>query len=169
MARAAAGLPQPSLACCNALHAARGGSTVSTVSRPLPPAVTVVSAAEASAVLALSPPDGVLLLSAEGAGGFLGAAGWRALVTAAGGGAPDALCCAGAPGDALLAIRAGCRIIVLDGRLPAFGAVHGAAREAGALLLPARPPSLAVRSLNLAHPAGRARLADWLRAGPAAG
>ena len=117
-------------------------------------------------MLALAPPAGVLLLSAEGAGGFLGAAGWRALVALAGGDAPDALCCAGAPGDALQAIRARCRIIVLDGALPAFAAVRGAAREAGALLLPARPPSLEARSLNLAHPAGRARLADWLGATP---
>lgn len=163
MVGAEAGLPLPSLACCNALHAARGGSTVSKVSRALPPAVTVVSAAEASAVCALAPPGGVLLLSAEGAGGFLGAPGWRAIVAEAGGRMPDALCCGAAAGDAILAIRAGCRIIVLDSGLPAFAAVEAAAREAGALLLPGRPPSLGVRSLKLEHPAGRARLADWLR------
>lgn len=136
---------------------------MSEVPRALPPAVTVVSAAEAAAVCALAPPGGVLLLSAEGAGGFLGAAGWRALVAVAGTGMPNALCCGAAAGDAVLAIRARCRIIVLDGRLPAFAAVEAAAREAGALLLPGRPPSLAVRSLKLEQHAGRARLADWLR------
>ncbi|MGK7867888.1 hypothetical protein [Falsiroseomonas sp. E2-1-a20] len=127
----------------------------------LPPAVLVRSAAEGRAALEVAGPGGVLLLSAPGAAGFLGPGAWRALVAAAGD-APDALCCGDAAGDALAGLRAGCRILVLDGALPAFAVVAGAAAEVDALLLPARPPALDLRDLDLRRLAARAKLADWL-------
>lgn len=113
----------------------------------------------------------MLLLSAPGAAGFLGVAGWRALVARAAELAPgapleDALCCGAAPGLALAALRAGCRILVLDGACPAFAMVESAAAEVGARLLPARPPALDLRELDLARPAGQARIAHWLSAAP---
>ncbi len=131
----------------------------------------VVSAAEAAAALALTGPGGVALLSAEGAAGFLGPRAWRALVDEARAAhpavaAPDLLCCGPAAGDALAALRAGCRGIVLDASCPAFTAIASACAEAGALLLPGRPPAMEARSLDLRHPAGQARLAAWLTVPP---
>jgi hypothetical protein len=101
------------------------------------PALLVRGSAEAAAALRLAAGRPVLLLSAPGAAGVLGAGGWRALVARALDGAPgadalDALCCGCAPGHALAALRAGCRLLVLDGACPAFAAVAGAAAEAGA-------------------------------------
>jgi hypothetical protein len=121
----------------------------------------VRSAAEGRAAIAVAGTGRLLLLSAPGAAGFLGPGAWRALVAAAGG-SLDALCCGDAAGDALAALREGCRILVLDGALPAFATVAGAAAETGALLLPARPAALDLRELDLRRPAARARLADWL-------
>ena len=127
------------------------------------PAVMVVSVAEAAAAVALRGPRGVLLLSAEGAAGFLGPLGWRALLReAAADDVPDALCCGAAPGDALMALRAGCRRVVLDGRHPSFARVAAAAAEIGAVVLPARPPALEVRRLDLRRAGARAILATWL-------
>ena len=133
----------------------------------LPPALLVRGAAEAAAALALAEGRDVLLLSAPGAAGFLGAGGWRALVAAAARQAPcapfrDALCCAAAPGLALAALRAGCRLLVLDPACAAFGQVAGAAASAGATLLPARPAALDLSALDLAAPHGRRILAAWL-------
>lgn len=143
------------------------------------PALVVRGAAEAAAALALAGGQRVLLLSASGAAGYLGAAGWRALLQATAGAAPgapfdDALCCADAPGLALAALRAGCRGLVLDAACPAFAQVAGAAAELGALLLPARPAALDLAELDLRTPRGQRRLAAWLAAaphdsGPAAG
>lgn len=107
------------------------------------------------------PAGGALLLSAPGAAGFLGPAGWRALVALAPG-FPDALCCGDAGGDALAALHAGCRLLVLDPTCPAFAAVAGAAGEVGARLLPARPPALDLESIDLRRPTGVALLTDWL-------
>jgi len=135
------------------------------------PALVVRSAAEAAAALALAGGRRVLLLSAPGAAGFLGAAGWQALLDAtavAAPGAPfeDALCCADAPGLALAALRAGCRGLVLDAARPAFAQVAGAAAELGAALLPARPAALDLGELDLRTPRGQRRLAAWLAAAP---
>jgi hypothetical protein len=134
-------------------------------------AVVVRGAAEAVAALRLAAGRPVLLLSAPGAGGWLGAAAWRALVAAAsaevpGAAAADALCCGAAPGHALAALRAGCRIVVLQGALPAFPAVAAAAAEIGAVAWPARPPALDLRELDLRRPGARAKLAAWLGADP---
>lgn len=135
------------------------------------PALVVRSAAEASAALALAGEQRVLLLSAPGAAGFLGAVGWRALLAEAVVAAPgtpfdNALCCADAPGLALAALRAGCRGLVLDAACPAFAQVAGAAAELGALLLPERPAALDLGELDLGRPWAQRRLALWLAAAP---
>ena len=108
----------------------------------IPPAVVVHGPAQARAALAPGRP--VLLLSAFGAAGYLGALWWRSLMAHAG--APcdalaslDALDCADQPGRALEALAAGCRIVILH-PCPAFPSV--AARARGALVLATRPPSL---------------------------
>jgi hypothetical protein len=131
------------------------------------------SAAEAAAALRLAGTVPVLLLSAPGAAGSLGPAGWRALVQAACEAAPeamvqDALCCGEAPGHALAALRAGCRLLVLDPACAGFAAVEEAAAECGASLLPERPPALDLHGLDLRKPGGRALLAQWLAGDPAA-
>ncbi len=131
----------------------------------------VLSEAEAVASMAAAGPGGVTLLSAEGAAGFLGPRAWRALVDAARATQPDVvvadlLCCGGAPGDALAALRAGCRGIVLDGASPGFADIAAACAEAGALLFPGRPPAMEARSLDLMRAAGKARLAAWLTVPP---
>jgi hypothetical protein len=135
------------------------------------PALVVRGGGEAGAALRLAAGRPVLLLSAPGAAGFLGARGWRALVEAAAAQAPgapfqDAICCAAAPGWALAALRAGCRLLVLDAGCPAFPAVAGAAAEVGARLLPARPPALDLGTLDLGRPHGQGVLAAWLAASP---
>ena len=108
-----------------------------------------------------SSAGGVLLLSAPGAAGFLGPRPWRALVASAPA-FPDALCCGDAAGDALAALREGCRILVLDQACPAFAQVAGAAAEAGAILLPARPPALDLAGLDLRRAGACAKLTAWL-------
>lgn len=139
--------------------------------RATAPAVLVRSTAEAVAVLRGAAGRRVLLLSAPGAAGALGPLGWRALAAAAGAACPgapfdDALCCAAAPGQALAALRAGCAILVLEEACPAFAAIAGAAAEAGALLLPARPAALDLAGLDLRRAGARARLLDWLDTAP---
>jgi hypothetical protein len=134
-------------------------------------AVVVRALAEAVAALRAAEGRAVLLLSAPGAGATLGAPGWRALVRAAlaavpGAAARDALCCGAAPGHALAALREGCRIVVLDGALPAFPAIAAAAAETGAEAWRARPPALDLRELDLRRPAARAVLAAWLGGAP---
>lgn len=127
----------------------------------LPPAVTVHGLAGARAAVAAAGPRGVLLLSARGAGGFAGAPWFLGVVRAAGGDVA-ALDCADSTGVALTALRAGARIVVLDGACPSFAAVAAAAAEAGALLLRERPPSLDLARLDLRRRDDLARLAAWL-------
>jgi hypothetical protein len=83
-------------------------------------------------------------------------------------GAPfeDALCCGEAPGHALAALRAGCRLLVLEGDCLAFPAVAASAAEIGARLLPARPPALDLAPLDLRRNSARIPLARWLAAHP---
>lgn len=124
-------------------------------------AVLVLDADQARAALAAGP---ALLLSAEGAAGTLGPLLWRAMIAeaAAGRAVVDALCCAAAAGDALAALRAGCRLIVLRGDCPGFARVAAIAAELDATVLPERPEALDLRGLDLRRPAGRAILARWL-------
>ena len=129
--------------------------------------MTVHSLAGAAAALAAAGPRGVLLLSAPGAAGFAGPAWFLALVAEAARLHPGvahraALDCADAAGTALAALRAGARLIVLDGACPAFGAVAGAADELGAEVWPTRPVSLDLGRLDLRRRADLARLSAWL-------
>lgn len=131
------------------------------------PAVVVHGAGQAEAALTAADARGVLLLSAPGAGSFAGAAWFVALVRTAAARHPAvrhqaALDCADAAGTALAALRDGARIIVLDGACPAFPAVAAAAEEAGATLLPARPPALDLAMLDLARRDDLAKLRAWL-------
>ncbi|PWS34849.1 hypothetical protein DFH01_21070 [Falsiroseomonas bella] len=132
-------------------------------------ALVARSAAEAAAALQLAGETPVLLLSAPGAAASLGPAGWLALVAAARAAAPeatarDALCCGDGAGHALAALRAGCRLLVLDPACPAYAAVAAAANECGAVLLPQRPAALDLTGLDLRRPGGRALLMAWLAA-----
>jgi|GEM_PF-639877 len=134
------------------------------------PALLVRSAAEAAFALRHAHRP-VLLLSAPGAAGSLGPLAWRALIARAAAEAPgadfaDALCCGDAPGHALVALRAGCRLLVLDGACPAFPAVMAATAEVGAGLLPARPPAFDLGTLDLRRQGARVPLARWLASHP---
>jgi hypothetical protein len=135
---------------------------------------------QASAALEAAGPRGVLLLSAPGAAGNMGAAWFLALVEQArdgfrGGSAPPphwaVLDCGQAPGLALSALRAGARVLVLDPAAPAFAAVAVAAAEAGTALWAERPPTLDLGRLDLrdAGRGGRRRLAEWLTGGAVTG
>ena len=153
---------------------------------PLPrprdaPAVVAHTPGQARGALELAGPRGVLLLSAPGVAGNMGAAWFLALVAQArngfdGGGEPPpphwaVLDCGGAPGFALSALRAGTRLLVLDLGAPAFAAVAAAAAETGAELWPERPPALDLGRLDLrsADGRGRLRLAEWLTGGAVTG
>ncbi len=125
--------------------------------------MVVRDAAEAAAVLAAADGCGLLLLSPSGAAAWLGARGWAALIAEAAARVPavphrHALDCGAAPGHALAGLRAGLPCLVLDGRHPAWPSVAAAAAEAGALLLPVRPPALPLGALDLRRAAARARL-----------
>jgi hypothetical protein len=131
------------------------------------PAVVVHAPAEAALALALAGPAGVVLLSAPGAAGSLGAAWFQAIIAASVAASPGVphlavLDCADAPGQALAAIRAGLRAVVLA-PCPASAAVDAAAADCGAAVWTARPPALDLGRLDLARPGGRAKLAGWLR------
>ncbi len=153
---------------------------------PLPgpgdaPAVVAHTAGHASAALEAAGPRGVVLLSAPGAAGAMGAAWFLALVARAHegfgerGAAPPphwaVLDCGDAPGFALSALRSGARVLVLDPAVPAFPAVAAAAAEAGAALWPGRPPALDLGRLDLrsAGGTGQRRLAEWLTGGAVTG
>lgn len=135
------------------------------------PAVIVHDAAQAEAALAAAGPRGVLLLSAPGAAGSLGAAWFLALVAQAARAQPQArhwaaLDCGDAPGHALAAIRAGARLLILDPACPAFACITEAATEAGARIWPARPPAMDLARVDPQRAGGRRKLAEWLAAEP---
>jgi hypothetical protein len=122
----------------------------------LPPAVIVHGLAQARRAVAAGP---VTLLSAPGAAVYAGCGWWRAVVEASLTPGPDVLDCADAPGRAMEALRAGCRIIVLDPGVPAWGLVAARAATLGARVLAIAPPAL-----DLAAPGAMRRLAAWLEA-----
>lgn len=121
-----------------------------------PRAVTIYSAPQARAAIEAAGEHGVLLLSATGAGGFLGPA-WFAQVV--GGHAPAALDCGADAGHALAALRFGLKLIILAEPHPGL---LSCATEVGARVLPARPPSLDLFDWNLGKPQARAALRVWL-------
>jgi hypothetical protein len=138
------------------------------------PAVVAHTPRQAGAALAAAGPRGVVLLSAPGAAGGIGAAWFLALVAqardAVGNEALPAppphwavLDCGNAPGFALSALRAGARLLVLDPAVPAFSAVAAAAAAIGGEVWTARPPALDLGGLDLREGRrGNRRLAEWL-------
>ena len=107
--------------------------------------------------IALAPGRPVTLLSAPGAAIYAGAGWWRALMILAKQEHTiefcDVLDCGDSPGQAMAAIRAGQRRIVLDPACPAFARVA----SLDTLVLAARPPAL-----DLAQRGAARHLADWL-------
>jgi hypothetical protein len=132
-----------------------------------PPAVTVHAAAEAALALSLAGKRGVLLLSAPGAAGYLGPDWFLGIIVAAAAAAPGVphkpvLDCADAPGQALGALRAGLRDLVLDPACPAFAQVAAAAAALGGRVRDVRPDALDLGQFDLTRDGARARLAAWL-------
>ncbi len=120
----------------------------------LPPAVVVHGLAQARLAVGAGP---VTLMSAPGAALYAGCGWWRAVVAASGTIGPDVLDCADAPGRAMEALRAGCRIIVLDPAVPALPLITARAAVMGAHVLTERPPAL-----NLGSPGALRRLQAWV-------
>ena len=109
---------------------------------------------------ATAPGRPVTLLSGPGAAIYAGCGWWRALMALGAGDNPDILDCADAAGRAMEALRAGCRLLILDPAVPAWTLVESRAAIAGATLLAARPPAL-----DLAAPGSERRLDGWLQSG----
>ena len=108
-------------------------------------------------LVATAPGRPVTLLSGRGAAIYAGCGWWRALMALGAGDNPDILDCADAPGRAMAALRVGCRLLVLDPAVPAWGLVASRAAAAGAELLAERPPAL-----DLAERGAERRLLAWL-------
>ncbi len=106
---------------------------------------------------ATAPGLPVTLLSGPGAATYAGCGWWRALMALGAGCNADILDCGDAPGRAMEALRAKCRLLVLDPAVPAWGLVASRAAAVGAVLLAQRPPAL-----DLANPRTRRRLLAWL-------
>ncbi len=95
----------------------------------------------------------MLLLSAPGAALNAGPGWFKAVLDEAAAEHPSAnftaaLDCAGAPGAALAALRAGFKLVIFDLGHPSAPSVLGAAAEAGAEVLGARPEALDLGALN---------------------
>jgi hypothetical protein len=127
-----------------------------------PRAVIVHGAEEVGAVLALAGGRPVALLSAPGAAGYIGLAGFRAILDAHGAFPLGILDAADAPGHALAALKAGFRKVILSPETPAYPGIAGIAAAVGAKLLPAPPPALDLGRVDLKKPQGRRHLARWL-------
>jgi hypothetical protein len=126
------------------------------------PAVVVHSLADAR--VALGPGQPVTLLSGEGAALYAGCGWWRALTAATRAEFPrvptaDLLDCADASGQALAALRIGLRHLILLPDAPGRGRVATIIAGLDGVLLSERPPAL-----DLADPANRRRLHEWVRA-----
>jgi hypothetical protein len=106
---------------------------------------------------ATAPGLPVTLLSGPGAAIYAGCGWWRALMALGAGGNPDILDCADAAGRAMEALRAGCRLLVLDPALPAWPLVASRAAAVGGTLLPERPAAL-----DLAQPGAIRHIRAWL-------
>jgi hypothetical protein len=130
-------------------------------SEAAPPAVIVHGLADARTALAHGQP--VTLLSGEAAALYAGCGWWCALAAAARSEFPlvpirDLLDCADAAGQALAALRIGLRHLILWPDAPGRSRVAAIVAELGGVLLAERPPAL-----DLADPASRRRLHDWVR------
>ena len=110
--------------------------------------------------IATAPGRPVTLLSGPGAAIYAGCGWWRALMALGAGTTPAIIDCADAPGRAMEAMRAGCRLLILDPGVPAWKLVESRAAVAGATLLASRPAAL-----DLAKPGAERRLDAWLQSG----
>jgi hypothetical protein len=126
------------------------------------PAVIVHGAEDVALTLELAAGRPVALLSAPGVAGYLGVAGFAALLAPHGALGLAILDAADAPGHALEALRAGFVRVVLDPGQPAFPPLAALAAGMGAALLPAPPPALDLGRVDLRKPQGRMHLARWL-------
>ena len=117
------------------------------------PAVVVHGRGHAAWALSIAAGRPVLLVSAPGAALNAGP-GWfktvldQAAAVHPGASFQAALDCAAAPGAALAALRAGFKLVVFDLTHPAAASVLGAAAEAGAEVLGARPAALDLGTLD---------------------
>lgn len=127
-----------------------------------PRTVIVYGAEEVGAVLALAAGRPVALLSPPGAAGYLGLAGFRAILDAHGVFPFGILDAADAPGHALAALRAGFSTVILSPETAAFERLRPIAQAMGARLLAAPPPALDLGRIDLRKPQGRRHLARWL-------
>jgi len=125
-------------------------------------AVIVHGAADVTAVLKLAAGRPVALLSAPGVAGYLGIAGFAALLQPHDALRLGILDAADAPGYALAALRTGFLRVVLQPELPAFAALAELATGMGAVLLPAPPAALDLARVDLRKPTGIQHLANWL-------
>ena len=129
---------------------------------PAARACIVHGAADVAAVLELGAGRDVALLSAPGVAGYLGVAGFAALLQTHGAMARGILDAGDAPGHALAAFRAGFAAVILSPALGAYEALAGLADGMGARLLPNAPPALDLARVDLRKAKGRLHLARWL-------
>lgn len=129
---------------------------------PPPRGVIVHGAGDVAGALEVAAGRPLALLSAPGAAGYLGVAGFVALLTPHDALARGILDAADAPGHALAGLRAGLIRVVLAPHLPGFAALQELARGLGAELLPEAPPALDLGPVDLRKPQGRMHLARWL-------
>jgi hypothetical protein len=117
------------------------------------PAVVVHGRGQAAWALRVAAGRPLLLLSAPGAALNAGPGWFKGIVDQAVAAHPGAIVqaaldCAAAPGAALAALRAGLKLVVFDLTHPAAASVLGAAAEAGAEVLGARPAALDLGALD---------------------
>lgn len=127
-----------------------------------PRAVIIHGARDVAGALEVAAGRPVILLSAPGVAGYLGVAGFAALLTPHAAMAQGMLDAAAAPGHALAALRAGFRQVVLAPHVPGFAGLAALARDLDAQLLPAAPPALDLAAVDLRKLQGRRHLARWL-------
>lgn len=125
-------------------------------------AVIVHGARDVAFALEVAAGRPLALLSAPGAAGYLGVAGFIALLAPRGALPRGILDAAAAPGHALAALRAGVPRVVLAPHVPAWDALALLAEKLGARLLPEAPPALDLARVDFAKPQGRMHLARWL-------
>ena len=134
-----------------------------------PRAVLVHGARDVAAVLEVAAGRPVSLLSAPGVAGYLGVAGFAALLAPHDALRLAILDAADAPGHALAALHAGFGRIILAPHLAAFADLDAMARAAGAMLFEAAPPALDLARVDVRKPQGLRHLARWLDGQPATG
>jgi hypothetical protein len=126
------------------------------------PAVIIHGARDVAFALEVAAGRPLALLSAPGAAGYLGVAGFLALLAPHGALAQGILDAGAAPGHALAALRAGLPRVVLAPHVPAWAAMAALAEGMGATLLATAPPALDLARVDFEAPRGRVHLARWL-------